>query len=210
MWYLNGSAKMTAKKYVDLFESYLRFNKGKKVREDTWDFVTVPTNALQIKEKYRIDFKNEIIPTDQDMIDRLFMAGVDMLVSTGFYNVDTGRTLMITEDEIYEGLKRAPTSLKLGEGKDQVVCKARHGNDRMKPIIEGGPTGAPVSENVFTPMIQAYAQEPVIDTLVSGVLSTLNGIPSTTNTPFEIYATIAEIRLVREALARAGRSGMCI
>lgn len=206
-----GWIKLTAQKSLDIFESYNRFYNGKKVREDTWDYVTIPTNALAMKEKYNIEFTDDIIPEDEDLCDRLFLAGVDMLVSTGFYNTDMGRALSITEDEVYEGIKKAPKELVFGSGKDQRVCRKRFGNDDgFKPLIEGGPTGAPVSENIFIPMMRSYAQESTVDLLVSGVLSSVDGIPSTTNTPWEIRATLAEVRYVREASLMANRPGLGI
>ncbi len=201
---------MTAKRYVNIFEAYDRFYEGERVREDLWDYTIVPNNATQMKEKYNISFDSDIIPTDDDLIDRLFLAGVDMLLTTGFYNTDLGRVLHITEEELFEGLKMAPKRLTMGSGKDSVVCEARRGNSRQKPIIQGGPTGAPVSENQFVPMIRSYAQEPVVDTIVSGVLNTVNGHPSIANTPWEIRATMAEIRYVREACLMSQRPGMCI
>ena len=201
---------MATSRPIDVFESFNRFNAGKKVREDTWDYVTVPTNAMMIKDKYNIQFGRNIIPEDEDLIDRLFMAGIDMLITTGFYNTNLGKVLSVTEDEVYDGLKTAPTSIKLGKGKDKVNCKSRHVGSKRRPIIQGGPTGAPVSEEVFPYMIQSYAQEKGVDTIVSGVLNTINGNPATTNTPWEIRATLAEIRSVREACAMVGRPGMCI
>jgi methylamine---corrinoid protein Co-methyltransferase len=201
---------MTAARTIDVFEAFNRFNSGKKVREDTWDYVTVPTNAMVMKEKYNIKFGPGIIPEDEDLIDRLFMAGVDMLITTGFYNTNLGKVLTLSEDEVFDGLKTAPTKLKLGKGKDRVVCKSRHRDSKKRPIIQGGPTGAPVSEEIFPYMMQSYAQERGVDTLVSGVLNTVNGNPATTNTPWEIRATLAEIRHVREACAMVGRPGMSI
>lgn len=201
---------MTAKKYVDIYEAYDRFYEGERVREDQWDYTIVPMNASLMREKYDISFGPDIIPTDPDLCERLFLAGVDMLLTTGFYNSDLGRVMHITEEELFEGLKMAPKKLALGSGKDQRECKARRGNSRRKPVIQGGPTGAPVSENIFVPMIQSYAQEPVVDTIVSGVLNTVNGHPATTNTPWEIRATMAEIRYVREAMLMSQRPGMCI
>ena len=67
-----------------------------------------------------------------------------------------------------------------------------------------------MSEANFVPMIRSYAQEPVVDTIVSGVLSTINNHPATTDTPWEIRATMAETRYVREACLLAQRPGMCI
>lgn len=201
---------MVAKKRLDIYEAYDRFYDGEKVREDLWDYTIIPSNAIAMKEKYNISFGNEIIPTDLDLCDRLFMAGVDMLLTTGMYNYDLGRVMRITEDELYDGIKSAPRKLTLGSGKDKCECEARRGNENKKPIIQGGPTGAPVTEDVFVPMIQSYVQEPVIDTLVSGVLNTINGHPASTNTPWEIRATLAEIRYVREASRMSHRPGMCI
>lgn len=201
---------MTIARPIDVFEAFNRFNTGKKVREDTWDYVTVPTNAMIMKEKYNLKFGSGIIPENEDMIDRLFMAGVDMLVTSGYYNTNLGKTLSLTEDEVFDGLKTAPTKLKLGKGKDKVSCKSRHRDSKKRPIVQGGPTGAPVSEEIFPYMMQSYAQERGVDTLVSGVLNTVNGNPATTNTPWEIRATLAEIRHVREACSKVGRPGMCI
>lgn len=201
---------MTARNYIDVYETYDRFAEGKKVSEKEWDYTIIPHNAQMMKERYEIDFGRTILPTDQDLVDRLFIAGVDMLITTGIFNPDLGTALSIEEDEIYEGLKMAPKKLKLGRGKDKCSCKARRGNTLRKPVIQGGPTGAPVSEGIFTQMIESYAQEPTVDTIVSGVLNTVDGHPATTNTPWEIKATMAEVRYNREATRRAGRPGMCI
>jgi len=201
---------MTAHRYLDIFESYNRFYNGKKTREDTWDYCTVPDSALMMKNKYDIKFTDDIVPDDDDLCDRLFLAGVEMLATTGFYNTDLGRVLSLTEDEIYEGIKRAPKELTLGSGKDQCICRKRLGNADFKPLVEGGPTGAPVSEEIYIPMMRSYAQESTVDLLVSGVLNTVDGYPSTTNTPWEIRATLAEIRYVREAALMANRPGLGI
>lgn len=201
---------MTARRYVDVFESYNRFIEGEKVSESDWDYGIIPLNASTMKKRYELDFGNNIIPEDQDMVDRLFVAGIDMLLSTGIYNIDTQTRMMITEDEIYEGLKMAPKSLSLGEGKDKVECIPRRGNSPIKPIIEGGPTGAPVSEDIYSTVIEAYAQEPMVDTIVSGVLESVKGHNSVKNTPWELRATLAELNYVHNALYEAGRPGMAV
>lgn len=195
---------------VDIFETYDRFANGKKVREDTWDYVTVPKNATAMREKYDIEFGSDVIPEDSDLIDRLFLAGVDMLISSGFYNTDMGRVLTLSEDDVWDGIKRAPKTVNIGSGNEQVACSRRYGNPRKKPVIQGGPTGAPVSEDIFSPMIQSYVQESLVDTLVSGVLSSTRGHPTMASTPWEIRATMAEVRSVRGAAAMCGRPGLGI
>lgn len=201
---------MVARKPVDIFEAYDRFSAGDKVAEPDWDYKIIPTNAALMKERYEIDFDGKIVPEDQELVDRLFLAGVDMLLTTGFFNSDLNRVMFIDEDELYEGLKMAPKKLVFGHGKDACECEARRGNPLRKPVIQGGPTGAPVSEDIYIPVIESYTQEPVVDTIVSGVLNTVNGHFVVSNTPWEIKATMAEIRNVREATTMAGRPGMGI
>ena len=73
---------MTAKRYVDIYEAYDRFFEGERMREDLWDYTVVPNNASQMKEKYDIKFGKEIVPTDEDLCERLFLAGIEMLSYT--------------------------------------------------------------------------------------------------------------------------------
>jgi len=201
---------MVASKPITVFEAYDRFMNGKKVREDTWDYVTIPNNATEMKKKHKIEFGRKIIPEDKDEMNSLFQAGVDMLVETGFFNPDIGKVMYVTESEVFEGIKKATKRLRLGRGKDEVMCERRRGNSPAKPVIQGGPTGAPVSEDIFVTLMQGYAQEATVDTLVSGVMSTIDNHASTTNTPWEIKATLAEVRAVREGMIRAERPGMAI
>jgi methylamine--corrinoid protein Co-methyltransferase len=201
---------MVASRPISIFETHDRFVNGKKMREDTWDYITIPNNATMLKNKYKLEFGKKIIPEDKDVMDRLFQAGMDMLVYTGFFNPDLGKVMQVTESEVYEGIKKSIKRLRLGRGKDEVICERRRGNSPAKPIVQGGPTGAPVSEDIFVAMMQGYAQEATVDTLVSGVMSTIDGHAPVANTPWEIKATLAEIRAVREGMIRAERPGMAI
>ena len=202
--------EVTARRYVDVFETYNRFIEGDTIPEREWDYAIVPNNAALMRKRYDINFGTNIIPEDQDLVDRLFVAGIDMLLTTGMYNIDTGTRLKVTEDEIYEGLKMAPKTLTLGEGKDTVQCSDRRGNAINKPVIEGGPTGAPVSEDIFMTLVESYVQEPMVDCIVSGVLDTVKGHPAAKNTPWEVRATLAELSYVHNALYEAGRPGMAV
>jgi methylamine---corrinoid protein Co-methyltransferase len=200
---------MAATRPLTIPDVYERFVKGKKVKVETWDYEITPNNLTALKEKYKIKIeKDQIIPEDKDMINRLFQAGLEMLVTTGYYCQDLGRVMHVTEEEVWEGIKKTPTKLILGEGKDIARFYPRHGNSNVKPIIQGGPTGSPISEDVFVQIMQSYAQEGVVDTLVNGVMTTIEGKPAKTKTPYEIRATMAELRATKEARVRAARPGM--
>lgn len=201
---------MTVSHVIDVYEMYKRFSEGKKVREDSWDYITIPNSASAMKEKYKISFGKKILPEDLDMCERLFYAGLDMLVSTGYYSTSFGRVMKITEDEVLDGIRRAPKKMILGSSNEAVECIQRHGNGHRIPVIQSGPTGAPVSEDIFPKLIQSYAQGPVVDTIVSGVMDSFHGHVPTVNSPWEIRATAAEIMNVREACSVCGRPGMGI
>ena len=116
----------------------------------------------------------------------------------------------VTEEEVWEGIKKTPTKIILGDGRDTARFYPRRGNSPVKPIIQGGPTGSPISEDVFVQVMQSYAQEGIVDTIVNGVLTTIEGHSAKTNTPYEIRATMTELRSVREACVRAGRPGLAM
>ena len=200
---------MAVTRALTISDVYERFVKGKKVKVEDWDYQITPQNLTALKEKYKIKIeRDQIVPEDKDMINRLFQAGLEMLVTTGYYCQDLGRVMHVTEEEVWEGIKKTPTKLILGEGKDIARFYPRHGNSNVKPIIQGGPTGSPISEDVFVQVMQSYAQEGVVDTIVNGVMTTIEGHPAKTKTPYEIRATMAELRATKEARVRAGRPGL--
>lgn len=199
---------MAAQRALTITDVYDRFVKGKKVKAEDWDYKVIPENLTALKQKYNLSFGKDIIPEDKEVKENLFNAGLEMLVTTGFYCQDLGRVMHVTEEEVWEGIKKTPTKLILGEGKDIARFYPRHGNAPVKPIIQGGPTGSPISEDVFVQVMQSYAQEGVVDTLVNGVMTTMEGHPAKTRTPYEIRATMAELRATKEARVRAGRPGL--
>jgi methylamine--corrinoid protein Co-methyltransferase len=194
---------------VGVFEAYNRAKTGPKIEEKEWDYKIIPQNAKRLKEKYGLKFnKEQIIPTDEDMINRIFKAGLEMLVETGVYCMDTGRVIKYTEEEVLYAIKTAPKKVTIGEGRDAVELAGRKGNAPTPPIIQGGPTGAPVSEDLFVALHEGYAREPLVDTIVDGVLQTIWGYDPQPGSPWEIAAVKSEAIFVRAAQARAGRPGM--
>lgn len=200
---------MAIAKKLTVFDVYERAKSGPKVDEGDWDFKIIPQTAKKLKEKYGIKMdKKTIIPTDKELIDNLFQAGLELLVECGIYCIDTKRVIKYTREEVLTAIKTAPTRAIYGEGKQAVVLQPRKFSDKKAPIIQGGPTGAPCSEDQFLAIHQSYAQEPMVDTIVDGVLQTINGYDPSPGSPWEIAAVKSEALLVRAAQDRAGRSGM--
>lgn len=198
-------------KKVTVFDVFDRAKTGPKVDEKDWDYKIIPQTATKLKQKHGIKMdKKVMVPTDQNLINNLFKAGFEMLLECGVYSMDTGRVIKYTEDEIWAAINSVPTKAVLGEGKDAVVLECRSYKDSKPPIIQGGPTGAPVSEDQFIAIHQSYAQEPLVDTIVDGVLQTINGHDPVPGSPWEIAAVKSEAIFVRAAQLRAGRPGMAL
>jgi len=200
---------MTLARKVTVFEIYDRARSGPKMAEQEWDSKIIPQTAARLKKKYNLKMdKRVIIPTDTVLINNLFQAGLEMLVECGIYCIDTGRVIKYTEEEVLTAIRTAPKSAVYGEGKDAVLLAPRSYRDKRPPIIQGGPTGAPCSEELFVAIHQSYAQEPLVDTIVDGVLQTIQGHDPVPNSPWEIAAVKSEAIMIRTAQLRAGRSGM--
>jgi len=194
---------------VTVFEAFNRAKTGQRVDENTWDYEIIPKTASRLKEKYGIQMdKKVMVPTDTALVGNLFKAGMEMLVECGIYCMDTGRVIKYTEEEVWASIAAAPKSAILGEGRDARLLSPRSYKDTRPPLIQGGPTGAPCSEPLFLPIHESYAKESIVDTIVDGVMQTINGYDPTPNSPWEIAAVRQEAYQVRLAQARAGRPGM--
>jgi Monomethylamine methyltransferase MtmB. len=196
-------------KNVTVFDVYDRAKTGPKMEEKEWDFKLIPQTARKLKEKYGIKMdKKTIIPEDKELIDKLFNAGLEMLVECGIYCMDTGRVIKYTKDEVLHAITAAPDHFTYGEGREAINVVPRSYDSPKAPVIQGGPTGSPCSEEMFLPIHQSYAQELIINTIVDGVLQTVMGKDPVPGSPWEIMAVRSEALQVREAQVRAGRKGM--
>lgn len=202
---------MVRERRVTPIMAYKRSLSGPKIKEQEWDFKIIPEATKKLVKEYDIKIdRNTIIP-DKDLADRIFEAGVRLLMEVGVYNMTTSRVIKTTEDELKDAIKYTPKEFVIGSGKDSAKVlqrKAGGSNYSIKPIIQGGPTGAPCSEKYFLPIHLSYTQEAVVDTIVNGVLSSFLGEDVTPNTPMEIKAVKMEQQLVRLACSMAGRPGM--
>ncbi|MDQ1275420.1 MAG: methylamine---corrinoid protein Co-methyltransferase, partial [Euryarchaeota archaeon] len=82
--------------------------------------------------------------------------------------------------------------------------------DKRKPLVQGGPPGSPLSEEVVRPVHLSYALEKEVDTSVDGVMTSVRGKPPVPKSPYEVLAAKTEARLIKQACAMAGRPGMGI
>jgi methylamine--corrinoid protein Co-methyltransferase len=204
-----GSGSTAQRGRPSVFEAYERARKGPKVDEKIWDYEIIPQTAKRLKEKHGIKMdKKVMVPTDADLMRRLYEAGLEMLLECGVYCMSTGRVIKWTKEEVLLALATAPQACVIGEGLDARPMLPRSHKDTRPPLIQGGPTGAPCSEEHFFGIHESYVKEGIVDCIVDGVLSTINGYNPSPDSPWEVLAGRQEIMNVRLAQAKCGRSGM--
>ena len=116
-------------------------------------------------------------------MEKLFNAGFEMLLDCGIYCTDTHRIVKYTEAEIWDAINNVQKEFTLGTGREAVNVRKRGVGDKRKPIVQGGPTGSPISEDVFMPVHMSYALEKEVDTIVDGVMTSVRGKTTYTRQP---------------------------
>jgi len=83
------------------------------------------------------------------LADDVYKAAYDFFLEAGVCCLDTGRIIRFDEDEVKEGLRDAPSSTSLGEGKDAKIWLPRKPEDTRSPWCFLGADGAPCSSEEF-------------------------------------------------------------
>ncbi len=198
-------------RFLDVID---RSYSGPLVDEEEFDLNLVAAGVQRVLQKYTIKFNREhIIQQDEALIDRAFEAAMDFLVGCGVYNRSTGRLICFSREDILDALAAAPSAVLIGEGADARNYYTRKVEDPRPPQVSGGPIGTPLSEAQYVTIMQSYWQEPLLDLIVPGTLSTTYGRQLRARSPLEIAAAWQEVYLGNEAARRANRPGlarMCV
>jgi methylamine--corrinoid protein Co-methyltransferase len=195
---------------ASVFEVLRRAENGPYIKEHDFDMKLFKTTSGLVKE-HGIKFDKDLVVTKDDkMADGIFEAGLRLATDMGMFSTDTSRIIEFSEQELLQALRLAPQEMVLGLGKDARVLRARRSGDGYPMIVCGGCPGTPLPEELFLPVMMSYAREPLIDLLIPGSLTKIEGMDVTTGGPLEIRACRQEMIWVREALERAGRPGLHI
>ncbi len=187
-----------------------RSETGPYSKESEFDLMLVRV-VPELVKKHGLKFDPEVlVPADDDMADRLYEAGLELLSTIGVYNQTTERRIILTRDEIEEVVAAAPRKVVLGTGKDAVTMSHRGVESEERCVIHSAPTGTPCTEKYHPLILQSAAREPLVDCLGSGSVATYMGRPVIPGTPTEILAARLGASVAREAVRKAGRPGMHI
>jgi methylamine--corrinoid protein Co-methyltransferase len=194
-----------------LVEVLYRAETGPIVEEADFERRLLVPALKGVLKKYSIKYdKSVIVPSDDDLADRLFQAGMELATEVGIYCQSTSRRIVWTYNELEEGLRYCPAEVKMGLGIDAVVVKTRKPEDNARVIISGGAYGVPVPEHLYVPLSLSYLKEPVIDVIDNASLETVYGHPVKAASPWEVLAARREAELAMLAANIAGRPGLSL
>lgn len=192
---------------INIYEVIRRSEEGPYIKENDFDMKLYKTTSRLVKE-YGIKINRDTpVVADDQMAKGMFKAGMRLAVEMGMMSVSTSRVIEFTEEELWTAVRNAPKQFTLGMGKDSRVMRARTFGDGHPMTVCGGCPGTPLPEELYLPVMMSYAREPLIDIIIPGSLTSIEGMEVRTNGPLEIRACRQEMLWMREALDRCGRPG---
>jgi len=192
--------------YLEILD---RTKNGPPVAKNDWDMEYVVLPVQRLINKYQLSWdKTNPIPQDNDLIDRLFQAGLELAFSSGVYCISTGRIIQFSQDELEQSMQAMPQELQMGSGSDARTLFARAIMDPRPPLVWAGNPGAPTPQELFIPCVKSWAQEPIVDLITCGSITHIENRAVESGTPLEIHAARWEVTQLRQALIDIGRPGM--
>ena len=194
---------------LDIMEKALN---GKPMSETDYQLRLFAPKVQEKVKEYGIKFDRETpILQDGSMADDVFEAGLELLLDVGAFCTSSGRVISFTEQEIKESLRRAPSKLYFGEGRDKKALVARTVGDKTPPWCLLGAGGGPCSsDRSFLTLVEGYAEIPETNAITTPAITRVGGMRVRPASPLEVLAAQRNAVLAREACNRAGRQGIPI
>ena len=191
-----------------LWEIQKRVNDGPQCDEDDFLPKIFTPKLKQVVKKYGIQWdRKTVLPTDEDLADRVWLAGWELFRDVGLYNTDTHRMIRLSDAEIKEALYMHPGQYWVGAGKDAVLWKHRQIEDRNPPFCIFSPD-CTCSEELHYSMCVAFLKEPLLDGFCAPILEDTMGMKIRSASPFEINGCTQHIYNLRLAAKQVGRPGV--
>lgn len=198
--------ELVRQRSVNLWDVMTRIRSGLFCLEKDFDLKMLAPALQEVIEAHDIRCDPESpVPSDDSLADDVYEAALELYLEVGTYVTDARRCIKFEEEYIENALKLAPAETVFGEGKDASTLTPRKIEDKKPPFCMFG-AGSPVSEDIYLNVLQSYAKEPLANTFSGGIgLNTVGGMAIGGNTPSEIYASVLNAILTRQAAIEVGK-----
>jgi len=186
---------------------------GPMCKERDYDLRIFSKKLADVVKEHAIKYDPmDPIPSDNTLADSVFQAAMDFYLQVGTFCLDTERIIKFTEGEIKDALKSSSPSVRFGEGRDAKILESRKPESTKPPWISVGSVGIAVSnEEIFSSLMRAYVEHvPLMDSLCTAALTTIDGRQIRLGDPSEVEGSIRTVMLSKEALRASGRPGLPI
>ncbi|MEI8132706.1 MAG: monomethylamine:corrinoid methyltransferase, partial [Leptolinea sp.] len=187
-----------------------RAHNGEFCTAKEWDIKKISGTIRRILKDHKLEKTcdpNNPVNFDYDLADRFYQAGFQAALELGYFCEDTERIIKVSQEELENALKFAPSEIFFGEGKDGTLIKSRTPGDPFTCKVACS-LGITVSEDIAMQVLTGIAAEPEVDILEGITLTTIRGHQVLTGTPWETLMNYEYARMHREARRKAGRPGM--
>jgi methylamine--corrinoid protein Co-methyltransferase len=196
---------------MDLLEITARANSGSLMDEDSFLLDRVYKTAKEMTSKYSIVYDPDTpVPSDDDLADRVYQAGLEFAVEVGVFCPDTGRVIKFSKDEAEEAIKTSPDFCMMGEGDDRHKWIPRKPDSNIKPWFHVGNGIEVSSEQILYNLVRGYADIKQCNSVAVHALGEIDGYPIQSGEPSEILGSIKAVEIARKALIDGGRPGLAI
>ena len=80
-----------------------RSQSGPYMKDKDFD-MTLARKVMELVRKYDIRFdRHVLVPSDDDLADRVWRAGLELFLEVGVYNMSTSRVIKFSPEEVEEG-----------------------------------------------------------------------------------------------------------
>lgn len=167
----------------------------------------------RITKKYDITYNPEqIVPLDDEMLDRVWEAAIELFLEVGVLNIDTKRIMKFSRKELLECVQNTADRFTVGCGKDEItpIHRGFEDYDHIKnPVYVRGRILGPISRDLYHPIAMSYAQVPYMDMCdFQGNLTEIYGMPITPGSPWEMYGEIWSVAQIKDACRQVCRPGL--
>ena len=167
----------------------------------------------KITEKWGIKYDpDHMVPCDDEMLDRLWQAAIDLVAEVGVLCTDTRRIIEFSRKEILDAAANTADRYTVGVGKDSFTAVHRgfEDYDHVKnPVSVLGRILGPVSQDIYHQIAMSYAQVPQIDMChFQGNLTEIYGMPITPDSPWEMFSELWSVAQVKDVCRQVCRPGL--
>ena len=141
----------------DLLEVMRRTQTGEYCSNKDWDTKRIPKAVRAVLKSHDLantcDQDNPV-NSDAELADRFFVAAKELALELGYLCSHTERIVRVSEDELENALKAAPSEIFMGEGKDGRWMRSRTPGDPY-PVMVCSSLAITMSEDVYPKVTEA-------------------------------------------------------